>query len=146
MTLAGQSCPLPLCGCGAAVAFWLASIKDRHPIAGFVAALFLGGAIGAMHYVGINAMHSRGTNFLALPYVLASIAAGILLSSPALRRIGATHRLSHIVVSAGFLSAAVIALHFTGMAGLTIEPVAVEARSGLLIGSGLLVTAVWRSA
>ncbi len=85
---------------------------------------------GALLGLGIAAMHYTGTAALEVPariewdmrIVIASIAAGVILSTAAIRLARAGDMWRVRIASAAVLTLAIVALHFGGMAALRIIP------------------------
>ncbi len=97
------------------------AIYGGSRVAGLVGGAIIGVGAAVMHYVGIAALQAPDDPVWAPSYVVASIAASIILSMLALtvaQSGGARLRLA----AAGLLSLAVLALHFISMAGLTLVP------------------------
>ena len=102
-----------------------------------------GAGIAAMHYTGMAAFAADGILIWDESYVVVSLLLAVGFSALAFRyAAGIKHQL-HKVMAAGLLVCAIIALHFTGMAALTIIPSA--ATNGMLSSSdamGVLAIAV----
>jgi NO-binding membrane sensor protein with MHYT domain/two-component sensor histidine kinase len=96
---------------GTAAAFFAASQDrlgaGRIPVAGAV----MGGAIALMHYVGMAAMRTAATIGWRADLVVASIVIAIGASTAALWAAAAAN-----------LGLAVVGMHYTGMAALTLQP------------------------
>ncbi|MDE2318355.1 MAG: EAL domain-containing protein [Rhodospirillales bacterium] len=85
------------------------------------AGLLLGGAIGAMHFIGMSAMDLRGSFGYSPAAVVASLACGVVAVSLAMRAMQKAGAAG--AVQAGMLlAAAICGLHFIAMAGLRISP------------------------
>ena len=131
-----------------ASAIGLAIASARFRLAPPVGGAVFGGGIAAMHYTGMAAFAVDGLMLWDRAYVAASVALAIALSiagaiAGARGRVPADKRLA-----AGLLVLAIVSLHFTGMAALTVVPSAAglpssdEAMDMLAIavaGVGLLV-------
>ncbi len=120
--------------------FWLAlrsHRKSRRLIAGTVVGL----GIAAMHYLGMQAVELPGIFVWSWPYVLASMLFAVLPIAPALS-LALDRTGPRSAVFAGLLVvAAILLLHFTGMAAITFLPSRVEASSAyLLSASGMVVS------
>ena len=106
-------------------------------------AALIGAGISAMHYLGMSAMQFPGVFRFAPGYLLASMIFAVLPVWPALRlAVGRSGRQTALA-SAGLLTLAILLLHFTGMAGITVMPSRDMAAPGLAIpptGMALLVT------
>ena len=125
---------------GALIAFWLFRREPRNPLKTVLAGLLLGGAIGAMHLIGISAMRFQGLIALDFRYVIAALILGVGLASQALRSVHALNRSPARIVAAVWLVAAIVILHFTAMAALTIVPMAQEPTTDLVLTSATLAT------
>lgn len=119
---------------GAAPAFALLVWRARRRLVWALAGGVLGGAIGAMHFIGMSAMELCG-GFGYLPrFVVASLAAGVVFAALALRT--SLHASGTRPVRASLLlTASICGLHFTAMGGLTLFPYA--AGGGGLAASGV---------
>ena len=104
----------------ATAGFALSDSDSRwRPVAG---GALLGGGIGLMHYVGMQALIVPGTLHWDMTLVAGSLATGVAITSAA---IVLFHRWAHrraIWVCAGLLTLGICGLHFTGMAALAIWP------------------------
>jgi PAS domain S-box-containing protein len=85
---------------------------------GFVVGL----SIAAMHYVGMSGYRTTGVLCWNGRYVLASVAIGALLAGAALFVARPGARFKRLTGAGGLLSLAVVGMHFTGMAAVTILP------------------------
>jgi len=81
----------------------------------------IGAGIGAMHYIGMSAWRFQGVMEYDLGYVIASLVIGIVLAGIAtsigLAKLDTAHRLTAAVL----LTVAICAMHFTGMAGMSLR-------------------------
>ncbi|MFB0612887.1 putative bifunctional diguanylate cyclase/phosphodiesterase [Aurantiacibacter poecillastricola] len=107
---------------GTAIGLVVAMHRNR-----FIAAGCGGGTIGlaiaAMHYVGMFAYRVDGVVSWSPGYVIASIAIAILASAMVIDQIR-TGTGRHVIARAvGFLTVAIVGLHFTGMAAFAVAPV-----------------------
>jgi len=137
--LTGISLAVAVIGCG--VALWIGSRKARlaAPLGGAVFGL----AVAAMHYTGMSAFAADAIVYWSVPYVAASLIATVIfggagfwmvakgdLTVAGLQRVGIAGRSSRIGVQATRRLAAVlvvlciVSLHFTGMAAMTVLPLA----------------------
>ena len=101
-----------------AIGYWLSLERNRTLLGGIV----VGGAIGAMHYVGMAAVQIRADAIWSPYYVLASILLGIGFTVPAIQLASRGFSWRGLLVSASLFTVAVISLHFTGMAALVYVP------------------------
>jgi signal transduction histidine kinase len=93
----------------------------RHEWAIFGGAI-AGAAIGAMHYVGMVALHVPGIMQWDAGYVLASLLIGVVLAALAMRVAAHSVDLRRRALGASLLTGAICGLHFTAMAAVRFEP------------------------
>ena len=105
------------------------------------AGLLLAGAIGGMHYLGVGAMGASSLLAFDPAHVLASLALCAALATLALARAGDLSRLRRRLEVTLWLTLAICGLHFTGMTGLSVVPLA-PADGGVVLGSTQLGLAV----
>jgi diguanylate cyclase len=86
------------------------------------AAVFMGGGIASMHYIGMTALHASAHMTHATLLVVASVAVSIATSGLALWLAGGRRRRPPLLLSATALGAAITGMHYTAMAGLTLMP------------------------
>lgn len=91
----------------------------------------VGGAIAAMHYLGMRAYHIDGFVRWDMAYVVASILLSIGLAALAFDMMRLKGGLGRRLLGATTIGAAVAALHFTGMAAITVTPLAQTGVDGL---------------
>jgi diguanylate cyclase (GGDEF)-like protein len=101
---------------GASVAFLLANRTDRDYV--LAGGAVLGLAISAMHYSGMFAYRVDGFVHWDFAYVVASVLLAVLLGAGAIWASAAQRN----VFSLAFFASAVVALHFTGMAAISVDP------------------------
>jgi diguanylate cyclase (GGDEF)-like protein len=124
---------LTLVSLGVAILFaapGIALAASRRRRAAPAGGVVVGCAISAMHYTGMAAYRIDGFIEWHWPYVVASMLFSVLLSALAFssaRKDGVTDR----IVGSLLLGAAVAALHFTGMAAMTIRVLALNPDHGL---------------
>jgi diguanylate cyclase (GGDEF)-like protein/PAS domain S-box-containing protein len=87
-----------------------------------LAALLGGGGIAAMHYLGMSAVELPARLEWRADYVLLSIVFGIALIYPALAVAMHGRTLRSGLGAALLMTAAIVLLHFTGMAAITLIP------------------------
>ncbi|HET8728436.1 MAG TPA: MHYT domain-containing protein [Alphaproteobacteria bacterium] len=119
----------------------------------------VGGAIAAMHYVGMAALRVPAMPDYDMAYVLASLLISSVLGAAALHHTVRQPGVRSRVTGTALLAVAICGLHFTGMAALTLVPdprvvvpdqavepewlaVAVSAVTVLIVGLGLVGTLV----
>ncbi|WP_404333465.1 EAL domain-containing protein [Sphingomonas sp. MMS12-HWE2-04] len=87
-----------------------------------LAAAIVGGGVAAMHYLGMQAVEVAGHFTWSAPYVIASLPLAIVPMIPALG-LALDRRSVPSAIFAGLLFvAAILSLHFTGMAGMGLMP------------------------
>lgn len=101
--------------------FALACLRSM-PLAPELGGGFVGLGIGAMHYAGMNAFRVSGRMEWDATFVVASVLLGIAISSLAISRAARPFSRYCKYGAAGILTLAICALHFTGMAAVTILP------------------------
>ncbi|HYZ21219.1 MAG TPA: MHYT domain-containing protein, partial [Rhodopila sp.] len=112
--LLATGCSLVIASIGALAAFAL-FLHVRHAAQPGFAGVLLGASIAAMHFIGFGAMRVRGYVTFDSVYVMASLAAGMVLAGAGLSVTGTLHALSRRVAGSLCMTAAVVALHFTAM-------------------------------
>jgi diguanylate cyclase (GGDEF)-like protein/PAS domain S-box-containing protein len=98
-----------------------------------LAAALGGGGIAAMHYLGMSAVELPARMEWRMDYVVLSIALGIALIYPALKMAARGRNLRSGLGAALLMTAAIVVLHFTGMAAITLIPEAIDARTTQLL-------------
>jgi PAS domain S-box-containing protein len=98
-----------------------------------LAAIVGGGGIGAMHYLGMSAVELPARLEWRMDYVALSIAFGIALIYPALALAARGRTLRSGLRAALLMTAAIVLLHFTGMAAITLIPEPIDARTMQLL-------------
>lgn len=94
----------------------------------------VGLAVSLMHYIGMSAVRVQGTIHHELEFVVVSAVIGLVGSTVALALARAAERFVVRLLSAFVMAAAVVGLHYTGMAGVhvVIDPGA-PAPSGIAV-------------
>jgi diguanylate cyclase len=85
-------------------------------------AVFMGGGIATMHYIGMTALHASAHIAHAPSLVVASVAVGIAASGLALWLASGRGRRTPLLLSATALGVAIAGMHYTAMAGLALAP------------------------
>ena len=126
---------------GAIGAFALAHQKpDRG---GMIAGgALLAGVIAAMHYIGMAAFQTNGALLWDPLMVGASVLLGMAIAPVALLVLGRHKTWSRSAAATGLLVLAICALHFTGMAAVTIMPLQGDMGGVAMIDRGLLAALV----
>jgi NO-binding membrane sensor protein with MHYT domain len=105
-------------------------------------AVFMGGGIATMHYIGMTALHASAHISHAPLLVVASVAVGIAASGLALWLAGGRGRHPPLLVSASALGMAIAGMHYTAMAGLTLAPFADRPAGAPVLSTDLLAIVV----
>jgi NO-binding membrane sensor protein with MHYT domain/DNA-binding LytR/AlgR family response regulator len=85
-------------------------------------AVFMGGGIVSMHYIGMSALHASAHLTHAPIFVAASVAFAIAASGLALWLAGGRSGRPPLLLSAAALGVAIAGMHYTAMAGLALFP------------------------
>jgi NO-binding membrane sensor protein with MHYT domain len=121
------------------VAVFAASARPLTRTRLTAAAMFMGGGIATMHYIGMEALHASAHLAHAPLLVVASVAIGIAASGLALWLVG---RRPPLLLSAAALGMAIAGMHYTAMAGLTIAPFAARTPGAPALSTDLLAIVV----
>jgi len=122
------SLAIAICGFGVGFVIAANSTRRKAVIGGGVV---IGLTISAMHYVGMAAYHVSGIVEWNVPYIAASVACAVALSIAALAmaRMERSYALRAGTVG---LVLAIISLHFTGMAAVSVLPLESDVVNGLV--------------
>ncbi|MGI3903241.1 MAG: bifunctional diguanylate cyclase/phosphodiesterase [Janthinobacterium lividum] len=122
----------------------LAAWRTTTPrfIGNAVGGTVVGLGIAGMHYLGISAMSETALLRFDGSLVVASIVASVAASTLALSRAYDLNTMARQVEVGLWLALAICGLHFTGMAAVTITPVAASGDGPALLGSTTLAVAV----
>lgn len=85
-------------------------------------ALFMGGGIAIMHYVGMAAVRANCVIDWSPPLIAASVAIAVAVSGAALRTAFVRADLPHRIAASLVLGLAISGMHYTGMAAATFLP------------------------
>ena len=122
LTIASLMIAMVGCFAGFAVAAW-----GRHDAWGALGGALFGGAIAAMHFVGMTAYRVDGIVRWDMGYIVAAILSGVLLSSAAVALLRTQRAVRYRVpVATGLIVAAIASLHFLAMTAMTITPLALD--------------------
>ncbi|WP_371416692.1 ATP-binding protein [Caulobacter sp. S45] len=97
---------------------WTAGLKRPWNLVAW--GLLFGSSIGAMHYIGMMTMDIPGRMSWNIPYVVASVLLGGILSSAALYVQLRWSTFIGFILASLCLTVAICSLHFTGMAAVTL--------------------------
>lgn len=115
---------------GTGGAFFAASRGGLGSVRLPLAALAMGGAIAAMHYVGMAAMRTTATVGWKPELVVVSVLIAAAASFAALWASGRETSALWRLGAAATLGVAVVGMHYTGMAALVLQPTAAAAAAG----------------
>ena len=108
---------------GTAAGLLVACSRNRF-VAVFTGGGIIGLSIASMHYVGMFAYRADGIVRWLPSYVIASLFLSVIFSALAIDQIRKIGMSNHIGLGAGLFAAAIVTLHFTGMAAFTVIPLA----------------------
>jgi diguanylate cyclase (GGDEF)-like protein len=117
--------------CGFVIGFGIAANSTRRSDAVIGGGAVIGLTISAMHYVGMAAYHVSGIVEWRTSYIVASVACSAVLSIAALAATR-TERWYALHAATGGLVLAIVSLHFTGMAAVSVTPLASDVVSGAI--------------
>jgi diguanylate cyclase len=124
------------------VGVFAASAGTRTPARLGAAAAFMGGGIASMHYIGMWALHASAHMAHAPAYVVASVAIAIAASGLALWLAGGSGGRPPLFLSAMAFGIAIAGMHYTAMAGLTLQAHASPMTTAPALSSDLLAIVV----
>jgi diguanylate cyclase (GGDEF)-like protein/PAS domain S-box-containing protein len=113
------------------VAFGVA-VEGRGRAALVLAAVLAASGISAMHYTGMKALEVPADLHWRIGFIAASVILAFLPLYPAFALALQSRRLRTLLYASGLLTASVVALHFTGMTGLTLIPDRLDAPEQLI--------------
>ncbi|MDO9338156.1 MAG: EAL domain-containing protein [Caulobacter sp.] len=125
-----------------AAGFYASLLVDEERSSKIAGGILVGLGIAAMHYSGMSAFITQGHLVWEPVYIAASAVLGVTGASAALILVGNGRKLWQQVSAGGALTLGVCALHFTGMAAITIVPDASIAVPPSLMGVGMMTFAV----
>ncbi len=100
----------------------LAACSRNRFIAVFTGGGIIGLSIASMHYLGMFAYRADGIVRWLPEYVIASLILSVSLSSLAVDRVRKIGMSNNIGLPSGLFAAAIVTLHFTGMAAFSVIP------------------------
>ncbi len=101
-----------------------------------------GAAIGAMHYIGMAAVHMPAVVTWNYQYVAASIIIGVGLMAAAMCVVIWNSSWRSVLVGAGIFTVSVVIMHFTGMTAVTFHPDPMIVVSNALVAPSALAISV----
>jgi two-component system sensor histidine kinase/response regulator len=111
--------------CASGIGLLSVSRKKMGALVTIVGSIFMGSGIAAMHYIGMEAMRLPAMCFYSPLLVTVSVVLAIVIAFVALWRVFALRSvdsLSHKVVNAIILGAAIPVMHYVGMAAVHFIP------------------------
>jgi NO-binding membrane sensor protein with MHYT domain len=105
-------------------------------------AVFMGGGIVSMHYIGMSALHASAHLTHAPIFVAGSVVVAIAASGLALWLAGGRTGRPPLLLSASALGVAIAGMHYTAMAGLTLFPHVSPSSGAPVLSSDLLAIVV----
>jgi diguanylate cyclase len=118
---------LAIAGCGAG--FGVGAIDEKRfppEVCGAVVGL----SVAIMHYTGMAAYHVSGLVEWSAAYLAASVVMAVVISAIAVRQYVRRPYLHSPLIAVGLFVVAIVALHFTGMAAVTVTPLAGDGEVG----------------
>ena len=125
---------------GSVGGFGLVLSRKRSGVIAGCGGAALGVTIASMHFTGMAALRFPGVLNWNLSYVIASLLVGVSFAMVAMLAQWRLAGLAGRIAGAALLILAIVGLHFTGMAAVTLTPMAVDVPSFLLSGQLLAVT------
>jgi diguanylate cyclase len=117
--------------CGFGIGFGIAAHSTQRWTL-IVGGGMIGLTIAIMHYIGMAAYHISAILEWNIAYIVASVMLSVLLAIAAVYvAIGTNHPFSLLVGTAG-LVLAIVSLHFTGMAAVTVTPLASDVTNAVI--------------
>ena len=111
------------------------ALHSAEPAARLRAGIICGSGVAAMHYLGMSAVQIGADFHWSPAYVVASVLLAILPAPLAISIALDRRGMGSAAVAAGLIVLGILSLHFTGMAGLTLVPHAIEAPETLILSS-----------
>jgi diguanylate cyclase (GGDEF)-like protein/PAS domain S-box-containing protein len=124
---------------GSVVGFGLVLSRPGSMIMAGTGGAVVGVAIGAMHFIGMAALRFPGVLSWNFHFVLAAILIGVAFSILAMVVLRLVSGLKGRIAAATLLALAILGLHFTAMAAVSLTPMAIPVPSFLLSGTLLAV-------
>lgn len=139
--LFGTIASLLVAVCGAIGAFAILHLR-RGRVSEVASGVALGGIIAAVHYSGMAAVQTNGVIIWDPVLIGASVLMAGTLAPLAFLVLGESRTWRRSIAAMALLVLAICSLHFTGMAAVTILPLAAEADQVAAINPGLLAAMV----
>ncbi len=117
--------------CGFGVGFGIAANSTGRWVT-VAGGAVIGSTISAMHYVGMAAYHISGIVEWNAAYIAASVVCSVVLAIAALSVALRKNRSYDLYLSTAALVLAIISLHFTGMAAVSVTPLTSDVTNGVI--------------
>jgi diguanylate cyclase len=131
-----------LCVIVVGIAVFAVSAKRLTLMRLSASAVFMGGGIATMHYIGMSALKASALCSHAPSLVVASVVVGIAASGLALWLASGRARRPPLLLSAAALGMAIAGMHYTAMAGLTLAPLPGRPPGAAVLSTDLLAIVV----
>jgi len=118
--------------CGFTAGFWIAANSKQRRVT-ILGGAVIGLTIPAMHYVGMAAYHISGIVEWDAAYIAGSVALSVVLSTAALMIALRTEEPQSLYIATLGLVLAIVLLHFTGMAAVSVTPLTSEGTDGIVL-------------
>jgi diguanylate cyclase (GGDEF)-like protein len=117
--------------CGFGIGFGIAAHSTQRwtTIAG---GGMIGLTISIMHYIGMAAYHISGIVEWDLAYIVASVVLSVVLATAAVTIVLRTAQSCPLFIGTAGLALAIVSLHFTGMAAVTVTPLAPDVTDAVI--------------
>ncbi|WP_288759424.1 bifunctional diguanylate cyclase/phosphodiesterase [uncultured Brevundimonas sp.] len=107
---------------GSAAALWVGSRHFRR--ASTLGGVIFGLAVTAMHYTGMAAFAAEAVVHWSAAYIAASVVGAVVFGALAFQRVEASGRSGSPWTGVALMVVGIVALHFVGMAAMTVIPLA----------------------
>jgi diguanylate cyclase (GGDEF)-like protein len=125
-----------------AAGFYASMLVDDERSSKMAGGILVGLGVAAMHYSGMTAFITQGHLSWEPVYIAASAVLGVIGATTALVLVGRGRKVWQQFAAGGALTVGVCALHFTGMAAITITPDSSVVVPPSLMGVGMMTFAV----
>src|ERR1700730_14104541 len=123
-------------------AVWLGMFVAHRYAAPVLGGAMIGAGIATMHYIGMAALRAPAQQHWDAGYVLASIAVAMAFAAAAVRVSSCGPVLPGRMMAVGLLVLAIVGLHFTAMAAVTLVPDPLIAVPGHAVAPTILALAI----
>jgi NO-binding membrane sensor protein with MHYT domain len=123
-------------------AVWLGMYVAHRYAAPALGGAMIGAGIATMHYIGMAALRAPAQQHWDAGYVLASIAVAMTFAAAAVRVSSCGPVLRSRMLAVGLLALAIVGLHFTAMAAVTLVPDPLIAVPGHAVAPTILALAI----